>query len=385
MLHLSQSDANVILKLSYNIIMNGLPVVKERIGYIDAMRGFTMLLVVYSHILYFGYGPLFMEHRTTFNDVFTIIYMPLFFFISGFVLYRKIFECSFVNLFSILMNKFKTLIIPTVFFSVVYLLLFGYAFVPTIVSETKGGYWFTIALFEFFIIYAGGNFFFQKLRLGEKWFDCFLILGALTAYVLSTPAFSVRFLGIDHDLVTALGITQWRFYLFFISGVLSRKYFVRFEKLLDNGRLMGLIIVSFFIVVLYYCHDGYEPTGPMYHLFFIFLGMSGIVVVFAFFRKYQSSFTKQPLVGRGFQSVGIRTLDIYLLHYFFLPRHLYLLGDYFSDNPVPVLEFFISSGLTAMVVLVCLVMSHVIRISDVLGWCLLGVKRPVSGSTVINS
>lgn len=79
--------------------MNGLLVVKERIGYIDAMRGFTMLLVVYSHILYFGYGPLFMEHRTTFNDVFTIIYMPLFFFISGFVLYRKIFVCSFVNKF----------------------------------------------------------------------------------------------------------------------------------------------------------------------------------------------------------------------------------------------------------------------------------------------
>lgn len=29
---------------------------KKRIGYIDALRGFTMLLVVYTHVQYFGYG-----------------------------------------------------------------------------------------------------------------------------------------------------------------------------------------------------------------------------------------------------------------------------------------------------------------------------------------
>lgn len=29
---------------------------KKRLAYIDAMRGFTMILVVFSHIQYFGYG-----------------------------------------------------------------------------------------------------------------------------------------------------------------------------------------------------------------------------------------------------------------------------------------------------------------------------------------
>ena len=31
----------------------------KRIEYIDAMRGFAMILVVYSHILFFGYSHSF--------------------------------------------------------------------------------------------------------------------------------------------------------------------------------------------------------------------------------------------------------------------------------------------------------------------------------------
>lgn len=260
--------------------MNSLPNIRERVGYIDAMRGFMMLLVVYSHILYFGYGSLFLEHRTSFNDVFTIIYMPLFFFISGFVSKYKL-----INLLPYLINKFKTLIIPTVFFLIIYLLLFNCTFIPIIMSESKGGYWFTITLFEFFVIYAIGNFFSQKLTVNERWQDFFLVIGALITYAVSAPSFSVRLLGLDYDIVTALGITQWRFYIFFMVGVLFHKHSVWFEKLLDNSWVIGFVIVSFFLIVLYYCQDGYKPIGAIYHLFFIFLGVSGINSCFRFFSQ----------------------------------------------------------------------------------------------------
>ena len=58
---------------------------KKRIGWIDALRGFTMILVVFSHVELFTFEldpPLFV------NEVFISFRMPLFFFISGFIGYK---------------------------------------------------------------------------------------------------------------------------------------------------------------------------------------------------------------------------------------------------------------------------------------------------------
>lgn len=52
----------------------------KRIGYIDAVRGFSMLIVVYSHVLGFS----FLSHPAfSFNDIFVTFMMPLFFFFFG--------------------------------------------------------------------------------------------------------------------------------------------------------------------------------------------------------------------------------------------------------------------------------------------------------------
>lgn len=55
---------------------------KSRIEYLDAMRGFCMLLVVYGHL---GLGLSVDPVRS----VFATFYMPLFFFISGYLCYSS--------------------------------------------------------------------------------------------------------------------------------------------------------------------------------------------------------------------------------------------------------------------------------------------------------
>ena len=62
----------------------------KRIEYIDALRGFTMILVVAVHI----YSLCFMqgnveEYDLSYNNFFGLFRMPLFFFISGFVFYKS--------------------------------------------------------------------------------------------------------------------------------------------------------------------------------------------------------------------------------------------------------------------------------------------------------
>ena len=98
------------------------------------------------------------------------------------------------------------------------------------------------------------------------------------------------------------------------------------------------------------------------------------MVVLTFFRKHEKYVSSETVIGRYLQFIGRRTLDVYLLHYLFLPRHLEMVGVFFKENPNPVLEFFVSVFLACLVILVCLTVSEVIRLSPFLEHRLFGVK-----------
>ena len=59
----------------------------KRLEYVDAMRGITMIMVVFSHVITWCYGEL-ESSINSFNSFFILFRMPLFFFVSGFVLYK---------------------------------------------------------------------------------------------------------------------------------------------------------------------------------------------------------------------------------------------------------------------------------------------------------
>ena len=73
------------------------------------------------------------------------------------------------------------------------------------------------------------------------------------------------------------------------------------------------------------------------------------------------------------QFVGRRTLDIYVLHYFF-PISTIEIGKFFQVSINPVLEFFVNGFIAILVILICLIVSNVIRMSAFLRHHLFGVK-----------
>ena len=117
---------------------------KARIEYIDAMRGFTMILVVYSHVCMFCFGDYFMA----FNKVLFLLRLPCFFFISGWLFYKigRIWDMTTAR--QVISKKFMVQIIPTVIF----LALHERTQFFHQLGAFKGGYWFTFALFEYFIL-----------------------------------------------------------------------------------------------------------------------------------------------------------------------------------------------------------------------------------------
>jgi len=108
-------------------------------------------------------------------------------------------------------------------------------------------------------------------------------------------------------------------------------------------------------------------------LFGIICSYSGLLIVFAFFRKYQASFASSTRLGTSLQYIGRRTLDIYMLHYFFIPK-LPFIGDFFRESPNMVLELCCVLALSLLLTGLCLLISNIIRISDLLGHYLFGAK-----------
>ena len=138
----------------------------KRIGYIDAMRGFTMILVVYSHVCGFCLG----NRNIAFNDVLFLFRLPCFFFISGWLFQGTwgkgtqgiqgtvpsvssaadytgtVPHTYFSSVWSIAKKKFMVQIVPTFIFL---LLLAPPPFFFHQLGAVKGGYWFTFVSLSF--------------------------------------------------------------------------------------------------------------------------------------------------------------------------------------------------------------------------------------------
>ena len=96
-------------------------------------------------------------------------------------------------------------------------------------------------------------------------------------------------------------------------------------------------------------------------------------MIFTCFRLSESWLNKIHL-SKPLQYVGTRTLDIYLLHYFFLPRFLIPYADQLRAYDSQFIEFLVILAIALVVLAITLLASYLIRLSPFLGHYLFGVK-----------
>lgn len=344
----------------------------KRIEYIDAMRGFTMILVVLAHVISFSYQGIDVFN---WGGCFKIFRMPLFFFISGFIMFKASRVWSGKVTWDFLKKKFKVQIIPTIFFLSTFAYLYHLDFYDSLIHKAKGGYWFTLTLFVYFFIFSTISMLCSKLC-GQCWErKSYITMLVLSIGLIFFDSKFVDAFAEKHHIAIICNIAQWRYFIFFFIGVLARRYFDKITKLLDNSRFLTIVIGAFILsLLLWYGEDCNMWWGK---LEFFAWGLLGIIVVFSFFRKYEASFVKETILGSCLQYIGRRTLDIYLIHYFLLPRNLQALGHYFSENSNPTIELFITLIISLIVIGLCLLVSNVIRLSPTLAYWLFGQKKVI--------
>ena len=342
----------------------------KRIEYIDAMRGFTMLLVVAHHVAAFCLG--IGDYVPSIHPVLCEFRMPLFFFISGFVLYKEetIWNASYATKF-LLVKKFPAQIITTSIFFFVFLIINHIGVIEGLYTDSKLGYWFTLSLYLFFCVYAICRYVLYLIHCKSIYTDIIILsVGALFFLLFYVPSVFSK-LPIENDIKDLLSMEKWGYFLFFTIGTLFRKHFNKVQTILDKTPVLMICLVIFFGFNLYYV----ELRATHINLLELTTALTGIVIVFSFFRIHQDLFKKDRFVGRCLQYVGRRTLDIYLLHYLLLPVNLKMYFTFLAEHPIPIIELTITLMIMLIIVAGCLVISRILRMSPTLAYLLFGVRK----------
>lgn len=380
---------------------------KQRLEWLDALRGFTMFMVVTNHIYGFGFDT--NTKYSMFMSVCLLFRMPLFFFISGFLAYKASFSWNMRDTSQLIAKKLRVQIVPTVVFMTAYVALTAKHFWERMEyawsSPTKGGYWFTMVLLEMFLVYyavcwvgksltpvpspkGDESINSQDLSLSEQPVPSkvstplsrgiggeatlLIILWFISLFAYATLYMPKWFTWYKGEFWKVTSITELaRFFHFFLLGNLVHRYWAQVQKLFDSKWFFPLLIAIAFIGTGDYLkwHNlrmqwaNLPRTLAMYSL---------VMIIVAFFRNYSSWFTKETRIGYTLQYIGVRTLDIYLIHYFFIPK-LPDVGVWFKAHP----ENFILEGTAAMAVALLvtafsILTSHVLRVSPFLKKWLFG-------------
>ena len=352
---------------------------RKRIEYIDALRGMTMILVVFSHVEMTSFG---LTTPTFINSLFMSFRMPLFFFISGFIGYKANIEWNRHTWWTMSKKKLLVQLIPTFVFGLIYAYAYFDAdFLTFITHNGKLGYWFTIALLEIFlIVYTTNACLYNKdqdIHRRRMLVALILLSGCLflTKIVLKMqPTLNEigNILSLHHS---------FNYFQYFAFGYICSMYKDNFNRLLENKYIAAAIIVLF--ASLFYTKVSYVGihVGNSMNVWKMLdivlealIGYFGLLIVYNTFKTYQSSFTADTKVGSALQFIGKRTLDVYLLHYFLLP-HLPQVGKYIQEGHNATLEITLGVLLSLIIIALCLIISSILRTSPLLAKYLFGVNK----------
>ena len=357
------------------------PIKKPRLEWLDALRGFTMILVVAYHVCQQGF---MMPVKVSSSMPFLVLFrMPLFFFVSGFLAYKANMTWNLPNLGKLTAKKLRVQIIPTVVF-----FLFAAAVIRTepnfltavdtmFHSTTKGGYWCTLALLYMFIIYYVFAYIESKL----KWKSCVpIIILFIVSMLFYESCYLPRYFwwawghrpAVHESWLHTTSLLQvMQYFPFFIYGNMVRRYWSQTQRIMDSKWFFPVLVV----IVIFCTLDVLKWHSMRMEWANIPTTLSKFIlltIVFMYFRHYHQYFTRMTWIGRSLQYIGRRTLDIYLIHFLFMPN-LPGVGNFFDANRNNFMMDITLSVLIGLVIIgFSIITSNILRISPFLRKYLFG-------------
>ena len=339
---------------------------KNRIGYVDSMKGLAILLMVMGHVIAWQFpNPVAMLNDAPRSAmlVWRIIYsfhMPLLMFCSGLFALR-IKEYTLKNIVATIWKRFLTLIVP----------FFCAGLIQNIIKPNNPfDYWFLWMLFQFILIVMFIDWLCSLLpKYQQDVSSVLIIISALIVHV-----FYGKYAWLEQLPFLDLGHTNM--YPYFCMGVICARFDLCTKWFSKNWvYTLALLIFGF---LTYWCTImGYHI--PKQSITWCLIPISAIVVCVYLFKKGLASNQSHSLMW--LQDIGRHSLEIYIIHFFFLFR-MYPVGDYVLEQANTngggrtILFVQIITSFTASLIIIALsyIVMNVINKSNILSQILLGRK-----------
>lgn len=267
---------------------------QERMVFIDKLKALAMMLVVMGHTIYFCIFHEQSPHDSIFNVICTF-HVPLFFFLSGFVISQAPTIPKFLG-------KARRFLVPMLVVGLINALLIDKVR-DFFLDGGHNGYWYLLTLTIFYLLLVP-----FQLTKEKKGVSGFIIDCCLSIILWLCLTFSLR---VNNSVTSAVNCWAcFAFWRFFAIGFLLRKYaltsfFTRqWSVIVFPVAYLILLIVSF----------GQIETLPQFLDFTI--ALLAILALFSLFQVFGNTGTS--FLSRQLLLIGNNTLGIYVYHYFFI-------------------------------------------------------------------
>ncbi len=283
---------------------------KKRDSYVDFLRGIAMLIVIFGHTM--------AESTTGSTDsvLFNIVWslqMPLFILISGYVTRYGRAPTNAREMFALLGKRTLAYLLPWFVFTVLFngLILGKQILTPeALFRQMDRGYWFLITLWTISVIFILARFAASKLcRRAESvpWVTlCFYLIGMV---LLSGLGY---FAGFDFFCIKLTLYYMPFYFLGYLYGFYHDKIEERFSTAVSIAVAAAALIWIVAIVKL----NLYSLSDTDVSDFLLRAGVSlcGCIAVCGMMRTVKNTSPVYRFVGW----IGSHTIEVYMLHYYFL-------------------------------------------------------------------
>lgn len=311
---------------------------KQRIQYIDRLKGFSIIAVIFGHLCMWQLGG--FSTPSWFVNTF---HMPTFLFLSGFVIAPPDLRKCIGKLFQFML--------PAMIVGCVFAFYMDSDIVRFFMHDSKFGYWYLFVLSGYYVLMMIYHYYFNTFEIRN---------GVLVDFSFAVIVF-VGLAGLHFLLGKKVSdlfcvYKMCTFWPVFFGGYMVRKYKKLKDYVFSNvGYTIALIVYAVGLYLSYIDFWYYigTPLGLFAAAFFANLFQR---------RENQSSFVERELarLGRG-------SLDVYIFHYFFLwTISLHPFGTYCFETGNLLLFVLVSAGLSIVIAYLSLLIGHILKSSNLL-------------------